>query len=214
MRATRSTVLPQLPDDGRIADQLDALRRLIGQLLAALSTAARSADCFPARWPRETPVPASPASSSSVKLPPILLIISKAPKISPLRPRQRNAQQRARAKAQLSVDMAIDRILLRVFVDALDLARVDDLADNAALVRNSQFTFFDAQGGATDQLMMDAIPEKNAGPLGAQQLSRRFGHLIQQRFHFEMLIPLSGDLEDGFQPSRPPLAAVPRLHLP
>ncbi len=118
---------------------------------------------------------------------------------------QRHAQQSARLIAQVPIDLAIDLCLLGG-IDAAWLAAMDNLADHARVVGNSQFAPFDSQGRPADQRVVRAVPEKDAGSIGLQQLRGRLGHLHQQRLHFVGLVPLAGNRQDGFQPlDAPPL---------
>ncbi|MGC4006422.1 MAG: hypothetical protein QM811_26170 [Pirellulales bacterium] len=63
-------------------------------------------------------------------------------------------------------------------------AAVQRFADDPHMVGQTQLAAGDAQRGVRHELAIDLVPQKNAGPVRAQQPRRRFGHMQQQRLHF------------------------------
>ncbi len=128
-------------------------------------------------------------------------------------PPQRNTQQRARLVAELGIDVVIDRPRLDGRIDAARLSAANHLADDAAVVADSQLTLRQSERGTADQRVVWPIPEKDAGAIGFQQPRGRLGHLDQQRFQFAGLVPLADDLQDGFQAAHAALLARSATHV-
>ena len=73
---------------------------------------------------------------------------------------KRHAQQRTGLIAQLGVDVAVDQGGFEDRVDAARASGLNDLADHAAMVGNSQLAIFHAQSRPTDEGMGAAVPKK------------------------------------------------------
>ncbi len=112
---------------------------------------------------------------------------------------QRHAEQRSRAVAELGVDLVVDGLRLDRGIHAAGLAGAEYLAHHAPVVGNPQLALLDAQRRPAHQAVVGPVPQEDAGPVGLEQAGSGLGHLHEQGLDLAGLVPLAGDVEDGFQ---------------